>query len=81
MVAPKSSTVPSEVISDPTIMSGEPVVSGTRILAETIVSYLRAGSSAEESSAIIPAFRSTASRRSSAGPRHVAMTTPVTESS
>lgn len=44
----KSPAVPSEVVCDPTVMSGEPVVRGTRILAETIVSYLRAETSAEE---------------------------------
>lgn len=44
----KSPVVPSEVVCDPTVMSGEPVVRGTRILAETIVSYLRAESPPEE---------------------------------
>lgn len=44
----KSPVVPSEVICDPTVMSGEPVIRGTRILAETILSYLRVESSAEE---------------------------------
>jgi uncharacterized protein (DUF433 family) len=39
--------VRTEVIRDPAIMSGEPTVSGTRILAETVLSYLRHGSSAE----------------------------------
>lgn len=33
------------MVSDPTVMSGDPVVWGTRILAETILSYLRAGCS------------------------------------
>ncbi|AWV19197.1 hypothetical protein A3862_00850 [Methylobacterium sp. XJLW] len=32
-----------EVVSDPEVMSGDPVVSGTRVPAETIVAYLRAG--------------------------------------
>lgn len=32
----------AEIVSDPSVMSGEPVVRGTRILADTIVSYLRA---------------------------------------
>jgi len=41
-------TIHTEVIRDPAIMSGEPTVSGTRILAETILSYLKAGFSAEE---------------------------------
>jgi uncharacterized protein (DUF433 family) len=31
----------TEVVSDHTMMSGEPVVEGTRVLAETIMSYLR----------------------------------------
>lgn len=31
----------SEVVCDPAVMSGDPVVSGTRILAETILGYLR----------------------------------------
>ncbi|MCW5705426.1 MAG: DUF433 domain-containing protein [Bradyrhizobium sp.] len=38
----------AEVISDPSVMSGDPVVRGTRILAETILSYIRAGCPAEE---------------------------------
>jgi uncharacterized protein (DUF433 family) len=37
------SIVRSEVIRDPSIMSGEPVVRGTRIPAMTILAYLRAG--------------------------------------
>ncbi len=44
----RTSAVRTEVVSDPTVMSGEPVIRGTRILAETILSYLRAGDSAEE---------------------------------
>ncbi|MBV9971342.1 MAG: DUF433 domain-containing protein [Xanthobacteraceae bacterium] len=49
MVAPKgNSNARSEVVADPTVMSGEPVVRGTRILADTIVSYLRSGYSAKE---------------------------------
>jgi uncharacterized protein (DUF433 family) len=38
----------TEVVSDPSVMSGEPVVRGTRILADTIVSYLRADCLPEE---------------------------------
>jgi uncharacterized protein (DUF433 family)/Uma2 family endonuclease len=38
----------TEVIRDQAIMNGEPTVSGTRILAATIVSYLRHGFSPEE---------------------------------
>lgn len=34
-----------EVVSDPEVMSGDPVVSGTRVPAETVVAYLRAGHS------------------------------------
>lgn len=41
-------TVRTVVIRDPAIMSGDPTVSGTRILASTILDYLRHGSSAEE---------------------------------
>jgi uncharacterized protein (DUF433 family) len=33
----------SRVLSVPGVMSGEPVIVGTRILAETILSYLRDG--------------------------------------
>ena len=44
----KSPSLPSEVISDPTVMSGAPVVRGTRILAETILGYLKSDSPAEE---------------------------------
>jgi uncharacterized protein (DUF433 family) len=32
-----------EVVSEPGVMSGDPCISGTRILAETIVANLRAG--------------------------------------
>ena len=39
----KPPAVPAEVVRDPTVMSGEPVVRGTRVPAETIVAYLRAG--------------------------------------
>ena len=38
----------AEVVSDPTVMSGDPVVRGTRVPAETIMAYLRAGHSPEE---------------------------------
>jgi uncharacterized protein (DUF433 family) len=40
--------VRTEVVSDPTVMSGDPVVRGTRILAETILSYLRSNYAATE---------------------------------
>lgn len=38
----------AEVVSDPAVMSGDPVVRGTRVPAETIMAYLRAGHSPEE---------------------------------
>jgi uncharacterized protein (DUF433 family) len=41
-------SVTTDVIRDPLVMSGDPVVRGTRILADTILSYLRADCSAEE---------------------------------
>lgn len=44
----KSSAVPAEVVIDQSVMSGEPVVRGTRIPAETIIAYLRAGRSAQD---------------------------------
>jgi uncharacterized protein (DUF433 family) len=49
MTGPKqTSPVRTEVVRDPTVMSGEPVVQGTRILADTILSYLRADCPAEQ---------------------------------
>lgn len=42
------SAIRTEIICDPTVMSGEPVVRGTRILATTILSYLKADESAEQ---------------------------------
>ena len=44
----EKSVIRSEVVSDPSIMSGDPVVRGTRILAETIASYLRDGHTAQQ---------------------------------
>ena len=44
----KSPALKSEVVRDPTIMSGEPVIRGTRVPAITIVAYLRAGRSNRE---------------------------------
>lgn len=38
----------AEVVSDPTVMSGEPVVRGTRVPAQTIVAYLRGGYDARQ---------------------------------
>jgi len=49
MSAPvKRTAQPSEIVRDPSVMSGEPVVRGTRIPAMTIVAYLRAGHSNRE---------------------------------
>jgi uncharacterized protein (DUF433 family) len=49
MVAQKrTATVRAEVVSDPSVMSGEPVVRGTRVPAETILAYLRAGHSRQD---------------------------------
>lgn len=44
----KPPAIPAEVVSDLSVMSGEPVVRGTRVPAETIVAYLRAGRSKVE---------------------------------
>ncbi len=38
----------TEIVTDPSVMSGEPVVRGTRILANTILSYLRGDCPPEE---------------------------------
>lgn len=38
----------AEIASDPTVMSGDPVVKGTRVLAESVVAYLRAGYSTKQ---------------------------------
>jgi uncharacterized protein (DUF433 family) len=49
MVAQKRPVaVRAEIVSDPSVMSGEPVVRGTRVPAETILAYLRGGHSHEE---------------------------------
>jgi uncharacterized protein (DUF433 family) len=49
MPAPnRNAAARTEVVNDPTVMSGEPVVRGTRILARTILNYLRSGYRAEE---------------------------------
>jgi uncharacterized protein (DUF433 family) len=42
MVAVRSKPI-AEVISDPTVMGGEPVVRETRVPAATIMAYLAAG--------------------------------------
>jgi uncharacterized protein (DUF433 family) len=41
-VLKKEPAVKAEVISDPSVINGHPVVRGTRILADTILGYLRA---------------------------------------
>jgi len=33
--------IKAEIVSDPTVMSGDPVGKGTRVPAETIIAYLR----------------------------------------
>ena len=49
MAAPnRTSTTKTDVVEDPTVMSGEPVVRGTRILARTVLNYLRSAYTAEE---------------------------------
>ena len=48
MAAPMRTAGAVGVVSDPTVMSGEPVVRGTRILAATILGYLRSECPAEE---------------------------------
>jgi uncharacterized protein (DUF433 family) len=40
--------IATTVITDPAIMSGDPTFQGTRILASTILSYLRSDATAEE---------------------------------
>lgn len=41
-------SVKSEIVRDPSVMSGDPVVRGTRVPAMTIVAYLRAGRTIRE---------------------------------
>jgi uncharacterized protein (DUF433 family) len=38
----------ASVVSDPEILGGMPVVSGTRVPAETILAYIRKGAGVEE---------------------------------
>ncbi len=40
----KPPVFPAEVVSDPDVMSGEPVVRGTRVQARTVLACLREGS-------------------------------------
>jgi len=44
IVAPPQVTV----VSDPQILGGMPIVSGTRVPAETILAYIKAGAELEE---------------------------------
>lgn len=46
-----------DVVCDPHIMSGDPVVRGTRVPAMTIVAYLRANRSSDEILADYPTLR------------------------
>jgi uncharacterized protein (DUF433 family) len=46
----------TEVVRDPSIMDGDPTIEGTRILAETIMSYLRSGHSPTEIFADYPSL-------------------------
>ena len=39
----KPPVIPAEVVSDPEVMSGEPVVRGTRVQALTVLADLREG--------------------------------------
>jgi uncharacterized protein (DUF433 family) len=48
--------VRAEVVRDPSVMSGDPVVRGTRVPAETILAYLRAGYSEQEIFADYPSL-------------------------
>jgi uncharacterized protein (DUF433 family) len=48
--------VRAEVVSDPSVMSGDAVVRGTRVPAETIVAYLRGGYTAQEIFADYPSL-------------------------
>lgn len=40
--------VKAEIVRDPTIMSGDPTVRGTRVPADTIIAYLRSGYSRQD---------------------------------
>jgi len=63
----QTAVVRTEVVREPTVMSGEPVVRGTRILARTILNYLRSGYCAEEIFRDYQAYPSTASTQSNDG--------------
>lgn len=44
----RRSAATAQVVSRPEVLGGTPCVSGTRVPAETIVAYIRAGHSAQE---------------------------------
>ena len=44
----KQPAIPGEVVRDPSVMDGAPVVRGTRIPAETILAYLRSNYTNQE---------------------------------
>lgn len=46
--ARKPRPFPAEIVSDPSVMSGEPVVRGTRVPAATVLAYLRSGCGDEQ---------------------------------
>jgi len=48
--------IPAEIVEDPSIMSGAPVVRGTRIPADTIIAYLCEEYSDEEIFADYPSL-------------------------
>jgi uncharacterized protein (DUF433 family) len=52
----RKAAIRTEVICDPAVMSGDPVVGGTRVLAETISAYLSAGYSAQDIFADYPSL-------------------------
>jgi uncharacterized protein (DUF433 family) len=46
----------TEVVSNPAVMSGDPVIEGTHILAETIMSDLRSGNAPAQIHADYPSL-------------------------
>jgi uncharacterized protein (DUF433 family) len=47
-MASSRQSIPAEIISDPAVMGGEPVVRGTRVPVATILAYLTGGHSDRE---------------------------------
>ncbi|MBV8567588.1 MAG: DUF433 domain-containing protein [Methylobacteriaceae bacterium] len=47
-MAERKSAIAAQIVSRPEVLGGTPCVSGTRVPAETIVAYLRAGHSAQD---------------------------------